>query len=75
VKKCDFVFRYRSPMHWVEVFRTYYGPMNETFGALDAERQEAFTRDVLALIERGNRSKDRSLVLPNEYLEVGIEKR
>src|SRR5450432_2510568 len=63
VKKCDFVFRYRSPMHWIEVFRTYYGPMNKTFGALDAERQEAFTRDVLALIERGNRSKDRSLVL------------
>jgi hypothetical protein len=23
----DFVFRYRSPMHWVEVFRTYYGPL------------------------------------------------
>jgi SAM-dependent methyltransferase len=74
VEKRDFVFRYRSPMHWVEVFRTYYGPMNKTFGALDAERQEAFTRDVLALIERGNRSKDRSLVLPSEYLEVVIEK-
>jgi SAM-dependent methyltransferase len=71
----EFVFRYRSPMHWIEVFRTYYGPMNKTFAALDAARQEAFTQDLLALMERGNRSKDRSLVLPSEYLEVVIERR
>src|SRR6266480_3452006 len=24
----EFVFRYRSPAHWIDVFRTYYGPMN-----------------------------------------------
>jgi SAM-dependent methyltransferase len=71
----EFVFRYRSPMHWIEVFRTYYGPMTKTFGALDPEKQAAFTSDLLALIECGNRSKDRSLVLPSEYLEVVIEQR
>ena len=70
-----FTFRYRSPMHWVEVFRTYYGPMNKTFAALDAEQQAAFTVDVLALLERGNRSQDRTLVLPSEYVEVVIERR
>ena len=42
----EFAFRYRSPAHWIEVFRTYYGPMNKTFGALDAEKQSAFTRDL-----------------------------
>jgi ubiquinone/menaquinone biosynthesis C-methylase UbiE len=71
----DFVFRYRSPAHWIEVFRTYYGPMNKTFGALDAEKQAAFTQDVLALMERDNRSGDRTLVLPSEYLEVVIERK
>jgi SAM-dependent methyltransferase len=75
IAKRDFVFRYRSPMHWIEVFRTYYGPMNKTFGALDPDKQAAFTRDVLDLIEQGNRSQDRSLVLPSEYLEVVIERR
>ena len=40
----DFVFRYRSPAHWIEVFRTYYGPMNKTFAALDAEKQAEFTQ-------------------------------
>jgi len=71
----EFVFRYHSPTHWIEVFRTYYGPMNKTFGALDAEKQFAFTRDVLALMENRNRSGDRTLVLPSEYLEVVIERK
>ena len=71
----EFAFRYRSPMHWIEVFRTYYGPMNKTFGALDAEKQAAFTEDLLALMESRNRAGDRTLVLPSEYLEVVIERK
>ncbi|MBZ0090465.1 MAG: SAM-dependent methyltransferase, partial [Thermoanaerobaculia bacterium] len=70
----EFVFRYRSPLHWVDYFRTWYGPMNRTFAALDAERQAAFTQDLFALMARDNRSGDRTLVLPSEYLEVVIEK-
>jgi ubiquinone/menaquinone biosynthesis C-methylase UbiE len=71
----QFTFRYVSPAHWIEVFRTYYGPMNKTYGALDAGKQAAFTRDVLALMERDNRSGDGTLVLPSEYLEVVIERK
>ena len=71
----QFTFRYRSPEHWVEVFRAYYGPMNKTYGALDSGKQAAFTRDVLALMERDNRSGDATLVLPSEYLEVVIERK
>ncbi|HEV7813671.1 MAG TPA: SAM-dependent methyltransferase, partial [Janthinobacterium sp.] len=71
----EFTFRYRSPAHWIEVFRTYYGPMNKTFGALDAEKQAAFTQDLLALMESRNRSGDHTLVLPSEYLEVVIERK
>jgi ubiquinone/menaquinone biosynthesis C-methylase UbiE len=71
----EFTFRYRSPAHWIEVFRTYYGPMNKTFGALDAAKQAAFTQDLLALMEARNRSGDATLVLPSEYLEVVITRR
>jgi ubiquinone/menaquinone biosynthesis C-methylase UbiE len=70
----EFTFRYRSPAHWIEVFRTYYGPMHKAFGALDAERQAAFTQDLLALMQGRNRSGDHTLVLPSEYLEVVIER-
>jgi SAM-dependent methyltransferase len=75
VARREFVFRYRSALHWVEVFRTYYGPLHKTFGGLDADQQAGLTRDVLGLIEQGNRSQDRTLVLPSEYLEVVIDKR
>jgi ubiquinone/menaquinone biosynthesis C-methylase UbiE len=71
----EFAFRYRSPAHWIDVFRTYYGPMNKTFGALDAEKQAAFTQDLLTLMESHNRSGDRTLVLPSEYLEVVIKRK
>ena len=71
----EFVFRYRSPMHWIDVFRTYYGPMNKTFGALDSGKQAAFTQDLLGLMESRNRSGDRTLVLPSEYLEVVIDRK
>jgi SAM-dependent methyltransferase len=71
----EFTFRYRSPAHWIEVFRTYYGPMNKTFGALDADKQAAFTQDLLVLMESRNRSGDATLVLPSEYLEVVITRR
>jgi ubiquinone/menaquinone biosynthesis C-methylase UbiE len=68
----EFAFRYRSSAHWIEVFRTYYGPMNKTLATLDAGKQAAFTQDLLALMESRNRSGDRTLVLPSEYLEVVI---
>ncbi len=71
----QFTFRYRSPAHFIDVFRSYYGPMNKTFAALDAAKQADFTRDLLALMERGNRSGDGTLVLPSEYLEVVIERK
>jgi ubiquinone/menaquinone biosynthesis C-methylase UbiE len=35
----QFVFRYRSPEHWLEVFRGYYGPVLKAFAALDAGGQ------------------------------------
>jgi SAM-dependent methyltransferase len=70
-----FTFRYRSPAHWLEIFRSYYGPMNKTFAALDAQKQAAFKLEIEALMARDNRSDDGTLVLPSEYLEVVIERK
>jgi hypothetical protein len=70
----DFVFRYHSPEHWLDVFRTWYGPVNRAFAALDDARQAEFAKDLLELMRQGNRSDDATLVLPSEYLEVVITK-
>jgi ubiquinone/menaquinone biosynthesis C-methylase UbiE len=70
----DFVFRYRSAKHWLEVFRTYYGPIHKAFAALDAAGQTDLTKDLMALMAQLNRSGDETLVLPSEYLEVVVKK-
>jgi SAM-dependent methyltransferase len=70
----DFTFRYRSPQHWLDVFRNYYGPAHKTYAALDAAQQEDLTRDLLDLIARHNRSGDETMVVPSAYLEVVIER-
>ena len=70
-----FVFRYRSAAHWLEVFRTFYGPMHKAFGALDSSRQDALAADLIALAGRFNRATDGSLVAPSEYLEVAITRK
>jgi len=70
----NFVFRYKSPAHWLDVFRSYYGPVLKTFGAIDAERRAALEADIYALLHKFNIAIDVSLVLPSEYLEIVITK-
>jgi SAM-dependent methyltransferase len=70
-----FAFRYRSPEHWLEIFRTYYGPVLKAFAALAPESQGALERDLLELIARFNRAADGTMVAPGEYLEVVVSRR
>jgi SAM-dependent methyltransferase len=70
-----FAFRYRSPEHFVEIFRTYYGPTLKAFAALDEANQQGLRKDLLALIGRMNRAEDGTMVVPSEYLEIMIIKR
>lgn len=74
-RRVNFNFRYRSPAHWLQVFRDYYGPTHMAFAALDTEKQQALAGDILALLERLNVGGRGSLVVPGEYLEVVVTKR
>ncbi len=65
----DFNFRYHSADHWLDVFRTFYGPMLMTFDALGDAGRDALARDLRGLMGELNRSADR-LVVPSTYLEV-----
>ncbi len=44
----NFMFRYRTPDHFVEFFRTFYGPVHKAFLALDQDKQGALETDLLA---------------------------
>lgn len=69
-----FTFRYRSLQHWIDVFRTYYGPINKAYAALECEQQQALTDDLMALLSEHNRSGDHTLVIPSAYLSVVAER-
>jgi len=70
-----FNFRYRSAMHWLEVFREFYGPTHKAFGALQPAGGLQLGRDIIALLDEMNVGGPASLVVPGEYLEVVIVKR
>jgi ubiquinone/menaquinone biosynthesis C-methylase UbiE len=71
----DFMFRYRSAQHWIDIFRTYYGPTHKAFLALDADKQAGLERDLQMLLAQFDRGGKDGLVVPSTYLEVVIEKR
>ena len=71
----DFSFRYRSPAHWVEVFRTWYGPIHRAFAALAPEGQGALASELESLIDRLNVARDGTMVVPSPYLEAVITRK
>jgi len=70
-----FIFRYRSPKHWLDTFRTYYGPMTKAFAALDPAKQDSLAEDLLGLAQRFNTTTDGGMTVPGEYLETVIRLR
>jgi len=70
INRRHFVFRYRSDEHFLEVFRTYYGPVLKAFAALDAAGQAGLAHDLTDLMQRFNRGGAGTSAVPSEYLEV-----
>jgi ubiquinone/menaquinone biosynthesis C-methylase UbiE len=69
-----FAFRYQSPDHFMDVFRTYYGPVHKAFLALDTAGQAALAKDLVATIETFNVATDGSMNVPSAYAEIVITK-
>lgn len=65
-----YTFRFRSAEHWIDVFRSYYGPMHKAFGALDAAGQDALHSALLAHLARWRRDSGPGFCVDSEYLEV-----
>lgn len=75
IERRHYVFRDRSPKHYIEYWRRYYGPTLKSFDAVGADGREALEADLLDLIARFNRADDGTMVVPSEYLEAVIVKR
>lgn len=69
-----YTFRYRSAEHWIDVFRTFYGPTHKAFGALDPAGQQALHAALVDFLGRSSRGNGAGLCIPSEYLEVVVTK-
>ena len=75
VTKRIFNFRYRSAEHFIDMFRTWYGPVHKAFAALPPDKGAALERDLTELLNSMNRAGAGSLLVPGEYLEIVITRR
>jgi ubiquinone/menaquinone biosynthesis C-methylase UbiE len=64
-------FRYRSPEHWIDLSRSYYGP-HKAFAALDSLGQRQLHAELERLLASRNVSGPDSRVILGEYLEAVI---
>jgi hypothetical protein len=69
-----YTFRYRSPEHFLDAFRSFYGPMLKAYEALDATRQEALTADLHALLTASSVDETRAII-PSAYVEIVATRR
>jgi hypothetical protein len=68
-----FNFRYHSVDHFINFFRTFYGPMHKAYLAL-GDNAASLDVDLRALLDRTNVAADGTLVVPADYVEVVIRK-
>jgi SAM-dependent methyltransferase len=61
---------FRSADHFLDFFRTYFGPTKVAYERVGPEGEEALTADFRAYLEESNVAGDRALVLEPEYLQV-----
>ncbi len=68
----EFMFRYQSAEHWLDLFATYYGPVLKAFEAVGETGRDRLRGDLLELVDRFNRADDGTMVVPGEYLQIVI---
>jgi ubiquinone/menaquinone biosynthesis C-methylase UbiE len=64
------VMRFASPEQYLDLFRSYYGPVVKAFEALDESGHQALANDLHQTLLRYARHVDGTLQVPAEYLEV-----
>jgi SAM-dependent methyltransferase len=70
VERCVNTQRFRSPEHFLEFFRRYFGPTITAFERVGPDREEAFAAELKAIAEKYNRAGERAAAITADYLEV-----
>lgn len=75
VQRRNFVFRYETAQHFLDVFRQFYGPTLKAFAALDTSAQAALADDIRQLVlQFRSPANPKTAAIPAEYLEIVIKR-
>ncbi len=74
ITKKTYIFRCKSALDWLEIFKTQDGPIRKVFSILDNKQEKSASEDILYLMESYNTAENGSLIVPSEYLEVVIKR-
>jgi ubiquinone/menaquinone biosynthesis C-methylase UbiE len=69
------LFRFQDATHWVNHYRSYFGPLFTLFQALSGEKKCLLGTLMTTVINQANISKDSSLLLPEDYLQTILIKK
>ncbi|MDX6624278.1 MAG: hypothetical protein QOE75_2210 [Solirubrobacterales bacterium] len=61
---------FRSPEHYIDFFRTYFGPTKMAFERVGPEGEAELYADLKGFLEEVNTAGDRAMVLEADYLEI-----
>jgi ubiquinone/menaquinone biosynthesis C-methylase UbiE len=61
---------FRSPDHYIEFFRKYFGPTTMAYERVGPEGEQALTEDLRSFLAEVNTAGARAMVLEAEYLEA-----
>ena len=61
---------FRSADHYIEFFRTYFGPTKTAYERVGPDGEAALTEDLRNFLEGANSAGERAMVLEADYLEV-----
>jgi hypothetical protein len=74
IERAAVKFGFLSPDHYIEFFRTYFGPMKMAFARVGEEGADALEAELLAMVERRNVAGERAMVVSSDYLRVIAER-
>jgi SAM-dependent methyltransferase len=61
---------FRSADHYLDFFRTYFGPVKMAFERVGPDGEKALEADLRVVLDQVNTAGDRALVMEPEYLQV-----
>lgn len=77
VRLTDHVWRTRfaSFADWLALYRTWYGPTNKAFAALDEDQAREYAAGLEEIVQRHNRATDSGILAAYDYVTVVAVKR